>query len=173
MVNEQITITKLDAASRQIETAIELFFNEKDIVSIHTLAGAAHTILYDISDAKGNSVSSKKRMEETLKEQSELLKIFRQAWNKPQNFLKHANKDHNETIPFNYMFTTVVLFDALAMYKTLTGKLTAWDHIFWSWFLKKNEEEYKKNEPPLIPLLENFNYDPDNLQVWREPSVPR
>ena len=40
-----MNISKLDAAKRQLETAVELFFNHKDPVSIHTLTRAVHEIL--------------------------------------------------------------------------------------------------------------------------------
>src|SRR5207245_10811773 len=36
--NAKITVTKLDAARRQLRTAIRLWFEEGDPVSIHTLA---------------------------------------------------------------------------------------------------------------------------------------
>jgi hypothetical protein len=44
-----IAFTKLDAARRQINTAIWLWFNGADIVSIHTLAAAAHRIILEVS----------------------------------------------------------------------------------------------------------------------------
>jgi len=43
-IKPKLKISKLDAAKRQLETAIRLYFNEADPVSVHTLAGAAHTI---------------------------------------------------------------------------------------------------------------------------------
>jgi hypothetical protein len=46
------TITKLDAARRQLATAIELWFTDGDTVSIHTLAVAAHQLIHDINRKK-------------------------------------------------------------------------------------------------------------------------
>ena len=45
-------ITKLDAARRQLNQAIWLLFEDRDVVSIHTLACAATTILNDVAKAK-------------------------------------------------------------------------------------------------------------------------
>lgn len=53
MIKPKLKISKLDAAKRQLETAIRLYFNEADPISIHTLAGAAHTILSDINKKYG------------------------------------------------------------------------------------------------------------------------
>jgi hypothetical protein len=44
-----IVVTKLDAARRQLRTAIRLWFQEADPASIHTLAHAASEIIHVIS----------------------------------------------------------------------------------------------------------------------------
>ncbi len=45
---EKIKISKLDAARRQLITAIRLYFNHGDIVSVHTLSAAAFKTTQDI-----------------------------------------------------------------------------------------------------------------------------
>ena len=44
-------ITKLDAARRQIDAAVNLYFNKGDELAIHTLVGAAHILIIDLSKA--------------------------------------------------------------------------------------------------------------------------
>lgn len=46
-------ISKLEAARRQLEAAIRLFFLNGDPVAIHTLTGAARGLLGDLSHAEG------------------------------------------------------------------------------------------------------------------------
>lgn len=48
-MKKKLKISKLDAAKRQLETAIRLYFNSADPVSIHTLACAAHSIISDLN----------------------------------------------------------------------------------------------------------------------------
>jgi hypothetical protein len=48
-----IRLTKLDAARHQLKTAIRLFFEERDPVSIHALASAAQEVLRDLLRARG------------------------------------------------------------------------------------------------------------------------
>jgi hypothetical protein len=43
-----IRVTKQDAAKRQLETAIGLWFSEGDEVSTHTLATSALKVLHDV-----------------------------------------------------------------------------------------------------------------------------
>lgn len=42
-------LEKLEAARRQLETAIKLYFADGDEVSIHTLGAAAYALIQDIN----------------------------------------------------------------------------------------------------------------------------
>jgi hypothetical protein len=47
-------VTKLDAARRQLQTAIELWIDDRDPISVHTLAYAAYQVIHDLNHhAKG------------------------------------------------------------------------------------------------------------------------
>jgi hypothetical protein len=46
-------ISKADAAQRQLDTAIELYFAESDPVAIHTLAAAAYELIRALRERKG------------------------------------------------------------------------------------------------------------------------
>ncbi len=105
-------IDKLSAAVRQLHTAVELYFTGKDILSVHTLAGASHRILEDTAPNKeatyllenifkniaGDSANSKKAR-----------KIFFNHIKNQQNFLKHAEKDPNGTFQFKKEHTEGIL----------------------------------------------------------------
>jgi hypothetical protein len=45
-----VRLGKLEAARRQLETAIKLYFADGDEVSIHTLTGAAYPLIRDINE---------------------------------------------------------------------------------------------------------------------------
>jgi hypothetical protein len=49
LTSPPMTVTKLDAARRQLQTAIRLWFQDADPVSIHTLAAAAYEIIHAVS----------------------------------------------------------------------------------------------------------------------------
>ena len=48
-----LRLSKIDAARRQIESAIWLWFMDADIVSVHTLAAAAHRLMLDLAKRRG------------------------------------------------------------------------------------------------------------------------
>lgn len=82
-------ITKFEAAQRQLATAIQLFFEERDAVSIYTLAHAARILLADLCKSKG--------IKHTLEDVSvvsglELPDIYGHLA-MPANFFKHADRD--------------------------------------------------------------------------------
>lgn len=95
--DECFTITKLDAAKRQLHTAIELWFAERDPVSVHTLAVAAYEIAHFVSGKRGRT--------EALIFDSKIIKPqYINEWNifikKAANFFKHANRDPDASIEF-------------------------------------------------------------------------
>lgn len=95
-----IYVSKLDAARRQLEHAIRLYFRHGDVVVIHTLTSAAHQILRDLGKAQGvKSIMHDEGMELIKPERrDEVRKIYAKA----ENFFKHADRDPEEQLKFYY-----------------------------------------------------------------------
>jgi hypothetical protein len=147
----QIHITKLEAARRQLRTAINLFFEDADDVSIHTLAAASHEILRTLLKSRGDGGS-------LLKDNSfiraERQKEFEQLLNKPQNFFKHASRDPDEALQFLPKETVFWLCDGIMMESCLT-KLRfslAEFHAFIVWFSIEYTELLNDETLKLIPI---------------------
>jgi hypothetical protein len=62
MDRRKIKISKLEAARRQVETAIRIYFANGDPVSIHTLAAASLQILVDLDKKALFGTSSKRKL---------------------------------------------------------------------------------------------------------------
>ncbi len=86
---EEITVSKLDAAARQLDTAIVLWFDGADIISIHTLAAASHQIIHDINKKRGG----RDLIYDSLVIKDEYQKEWVNKLKSPMNFFKHADKD--------------------------------------------------------------------------------
>lgn len=82
-------VTKLDAARRQLQTAIQLLFSQGDGVSTHTLAHASFGILKDVAKHRGRTRISDAGNELAGNGQ----KDFWSRFNRTGNFFKHADKD--------------------------------------------------------------------------------
>jgi hypothetical protein len=88
-LTKKLTISKMDAAKRQLDAAIALWFSDGDPVAIHTLVGASYQILHDLNEKKGNKdllFDADFIVEEHREEVKRMLR-------KDFNFFKHADLD--------------------------------------------------------------------------------
>jgi len=131
-----LQLTKIDVVKKELETAIRLYFEYSDPISIHSLTCAAHGILSDLNRKNKRNpmiVSDVLIADEYKKEWNNRLK-------RPQNFFKHADRDSKETIDFDPEITQYFIFDAVLKYHELTGEIPNYFAIFKSWFMAQNLE---------------------------------
>ena len=84
-----IKINKIEAAQRQIDTAIRLLFNNDDPIAIHTLIMAGFRILRDLASKKNGNMHN--LVQNIIKPGMEAK--FWGSMHKFSNFLKHAERD--------------------------------------------------------------------------------
>jgi len=130
-------VTKVDAARRQLATAIELFFEGADAVAIRTLVGAAHEILRTLVKRKGKGSILAENPLYTPELRAKVLKGIK----RPYNFFKHADKDPDARIRFRPELTEALLFDAILMYQELDGPRLREANFFVPYFLLKHAED--------------------------------
>jgi hypothetical protein len=134
----ELCVTKLDAARRQLETAIWLYFYEGDPVSIHTLCCAAYDVIRALNRKRHSPTELNEMM---LKDIGEFLgsksekKKFYDYLNASENFFKHANSDAKATHSFDTQYSEVLLFDAVHEYSRFVGECPKEMAIYFSWFV--------------------------------------
>ncbi|MCX5701704.1 MAG: hypothetical protein NTW64_01835 [Candidatus Omnitrophica bacterium] len=145
----QIKIAKLEAARRQLETAVMLYFNEKDPVAIHTLVAAAHEIIRHLNKKAGGIplVLEGKMVKE------EYRKDFLREINKAKNFFKHAETDPSDVLDFNPDGNDYYLLDACESYELLTSEKNLYFIIYRGWFHYKHPQYF--SNPIAINLINN------------------
>lgn len=134
-----LVVSKLDAASRQMLTAIEIYFESGDPVSIHTLTAAAHEIIDALNvKAGGKPMMVRGQLLETVKPEyrNEVAKLMRQ----PQNYFKHAGKMPAEQIEFNPELSEWWLFDAGRGFQQVTRTLPDPVLAYRLWFMMHRVE---------------------------------
>jgi hypothetical protein len=133
---EAIVIPKLDAARRQLEMAVELFFEKRDPVAIHTLCCAAYDIIDGVcQDRGGIEVFCKRRY--TTKPGA----LRRADINAPQNFFKHADDDPKSSLEFYPEMTEPLMADACRTFMELTGESVTPFICFVWWFKCRDGED--------------------------------
>jgi len=134
---ENLKITKLDAVRRQLETAIRLYFDSADPVSIHTLAAAAYNAFRDFNKKSGGKpLMTKEVTIDCLKDASK--KELRDKINAAENFFKHADKDHGEILEFSPRQSEFLIFDVCVWWCSYSGEDPVLFRLFKAWFMRQN-----------------------------------
>ena len=128
-----IVITKELAATRQLETAIRLWFAHGDPISMLILSYNAHEII----NAMGKTIGKPSEIESWLKE---LPPSFQERWKYVNNFCKHAWKDLNEDTPYDPRQAEILMYFASRCYRGVFGTNTALMLAFGFRFLLENPD---------------------------------
>ena len=172
MAESQITVSKRDAATHQLDTAIKLYFENRDFISAYTLCCASDGILQGMYENKRDEIIQKQRSEEAnlgsvdvswreeLENQRrpEYKKEVFAALNAPQNFFKHADRDHDSSQQFaDWELTGVRIIMTVRNYDIVFRERTAAMNVYGAW--------YAMLHPALLvegsPLRENLASLPD------------
>ncbi|AHF94128.1 hypothetical protein OPIT5_06100 [Opitutaceae bacterium TAV5] len=151
----KLPVTKLDAAVRQLETAITLWFADGDPVSICTLSAAAHEIIDSLNAGFGGSPTMLQGHNIRPEMKDLALALFRQS----PNFFKHGGKDPHETHFFSVKGQVAMLADAVATYNSWKiGKRPIFE-VFIGWLLLSqpnffmNAAEVTNMTPPEAAMI--------------------
>jgi hypothetical protein len=119
-MTEQI-VTKLDAAARQLDTAITLYFQEGDPVPIHTLACAAHQVIHNIN----RHSDGPELLFDVLSSEKGNRQISKALLHKQYNFFKHADSDPcpHCGIRFKPKLTEIFMLSAIQGISFISGSI--------------------------------------------------
>lgn len=125
-------LTKSDVACRQLVTAIRLFFNDGDPVSVYTLASNAWEVIDQLCKGRGIDTVS----DQTRSHIDPSKDLKRDYINNPyRNFFKHADSDPDVVVTgFNTRTPESVLFLAAEDYIRLNKKSPVEVQVYQSWF---------------------------------------
>jgi hypothetical protein len=131
------TVSKLDAARRQLATAIELWFHDKDQVSIHTLSFAAYEVIHSVSRKKGRT--------QTLIFDSPVVKKeyrgqFSSFVKRTASFFKHGEHDPEGTIEFQPIISEFFIVFAIVGLDAIGISANEYEATFMWWFLFNRPE---------------------------------
>jgi hypothetical protein len=152
-------VSKLDVARRQLRTAIRLFFEEGDSVSIYTLTAASHELLRTLVKPVGGASILKDR--DSIKPNYQ--KRFEAHMNVPQNFFKHAAHDPGKVLMFQPQTTAFWIFDCIMMDAKLARRRFEFCEFrgFMIWWMLEFPDFLKPGAADLIP--ENIRRDAQKL----------
>jgi hypothetical protein len=117
---------KKEIAKRQIETALELFFEHKDFLSVITLAGASEEILGSLL----RRIDKRSMMDHLIDLDKHMTGVGRDSTvvneevNGIRNSLKHANNPAEDELEVDPEHAVAMLARAVANYTSLESDVT-------------------------------------------------
>ncbi len=145
-------ILRSEAVKQQLDAAIRLFFLEDDFVSAITLAGAAERVLSDMQPRDGllgvDAFSIRSLC--NLYIEDNYSKQAADAFRKPYDLFRHADKSPQETFIINEDYVDFYIFISVMAFQFLFEKLSPSMRVFTSYtfmrkpqWLKPNSEMHK------------------------------
>lgn len=132
------SVTKLDAARRQLATAITLWFTGGDAVSTYALSHAAYEVIHNFT--KPNRTQD--LLFDSRLVRNEYRKQFNGTLRNPANFFKHAQRGKSENPTVEFYPETSEIFIAYSIFAlSLIGKeYRDEESIFTMWMLLHRTE---------------------------------
>jgi hypothetical protein len=128
-------ISKIEAAARQLDTAIDLYFANADSLAVYTLAYASFKVLFDIYPH---------RQDDGFAAQLDEV-IAAEGWTRmasPANFLKHADRDPDALLEAHHPEQGMsVIGLATLLYRRIAGDFTPKMRAFDYWAEEEGYEE--------------------------------
>jgi hypothetical protein len=134
-------LSKTEAARRQLDCAIRLYFDNDDLLAVHALSRAAFRVLYDLQPADDDY---KKLITQTIRY------LGWSNFNELTNFLKHADRDPADAEVDEASEAAIQVFIGFAamLYRQITAMLTPEMKAFHLWMKVMNPEHFPDVREP-------------------------
>lgn len=127
-------MSKAEAAERQLVVAIDLWFHDRDILAVHSLASATYQVLRKLHEHHGTGFVGARETLVSLGRSKAEQKELTEALNRAANYLKHADKDPDETLDYNPDMTFLLMVECSKSLQALNGRFPPECNALLSWF---------------------------------------
>jgi hypothetical protein len=137
--DRRITLTKIDAARRQLKTALELWFADAEPVSIHQLAFAAYEVIHFVAKSKDPNTEL---IFDSFIIKDEARKKWRAILAEESNFFKHADRDPDGSIEFAPDHSKIFIVFSLMGLRSMKLDTIQIEEAFECWLLFNHPESF-------------------------------
>ena len=123
-----ITVWRHEAIARVMDTAIWLWFLEKDPLSIHLLGSAVYKCLDDLGKKSGKGPKLK-------------IGVAEEDFTTAYDFLRHASSNPNSGLDFAPIVNGMIIFDAVDAFNRVFSTMTIYMRTFRAYFILHPEPE--------------------------------
>lgn len=150
-------IKKIDAARRQINAAVLMYFNNVEPLATHTVAAAGLQIVMDLAKEKGLAVGLEEML---LSFGPEIRAQMRESMRHPQNFIKHADRGmHTDVLKYDPDTVEGFVLLACMAYDDYAGAVTPETNAFKFWVCTQNIDILSPGpyRDSLMPYVEEYS----------------
>lgn len=134
-----MSLTKIDVAQRQLVTAIRLFFDGGDPVSVYSLAANAWEVIDTLCDRANVSSLSNQTREHITKGADLKVNYINSPY---RNFFKHADRDPDAVLTdFKESTVDSIIYLAVEDYIRLVKRSPIELQVFKLWYLATNPQK--------------------------------
>lgn len=162
-------VTKLDAAHREINAAIRMYFNQEDPIAVHAVVAGGMQIITDLGAKKGMKLGIEAGLKYIRPEKQ---KAFRNMMREPQNHIKHADNEGDEDKILEYRPDAIefYLYFASSGFQEYTGNDTPESRVFMWWFVACNpdlllEKSYREQIDAMIKVYGDFTSEDRGMMM--------
>lgn len=150
----QVTCSKFEAASRQLDEAIGLLLADHDPLAVRTLAAAAFGLFADLAEHLRPDESWRSRLvQDSGLDKKQALAVINNA----QNFLKHADRDPRAQLSFEESENDELIFLATLECGELGGPLTTAMQAFQIWYIAVNPSGFGQENDLTVTAASAFH----------------
>lgn len=143
----RVKVNKAEAAERQLVMAIDLWFHDRDILAVHTLASASYQILRKLHKHRQTGYVGARdalvALGQSRAEQVEIADVLNHA----ANYLKHADRDADDLLDYNPDMTFFLLAECCQSLKSLNGRYPPESNAVMVWLAVVYKKVFKKRHP--------------------------
>jgi hypothetical protein len=143
MGSPTIRVSKLDAAQRQLRTAIALWFEDGDPVSVHALAFAAYEVFHSVS--KHRDPSRRDLLFDSAYVKDGYRKEYLALVKKEAHFFKHADRDPEAILDFCPDVADYFILYAILAHQ-LCGESQSEEESIFMWWIMFHRTEMLSEE---------------------------
>jgi hypothetical protein len=131
--SEALQLDKLAVLRREIVTAIKLYFQSEDEVSLWILTSAAYNVAKDLNHIKGGPPMMREASE--FADSESVYQAILKSNSYYINYFTQAENDSDLELTFNPLFLELMIYEVTEKYRDLTDTLTSEMTCFRIWFL--------------------------------------
>jgi len=169
-LNERVRrdISKEEAARRQIDRAVQMYFDDDDPICTHVVASAGWAIVRELC-RKLEKLDALREMQQIIRQEKR--KEVQDLISHPYNFFKHGDRDEDQLEHFDESQTEWILFMAVQDYRRAFTQSTPTMLVFSLWMISRHPDAMSIKGGQAEQLLQKLFPNLQRLEIEEAKAI--